>query len=547
MSPTRALVRRLAVAALVVSSSTTARAQLGPPPQPLENPITDEKTMLGKILFWDEQLSSDNTMACGTCHQPHQGGADPRFTQTPGPDGKYYTDDDIYASPGVISSDSTGHYVPSPAFGLGPQVTPRLAQNYIMGSYFTLNFWDGRASSTFTDPQTGQQLIASGGALESQCVNPPFGPIEMADPGRTWNDLINKITAATPLALATDLPTPMRAKITEYPSYPDLFKWVYGDSAITSARIAFAIATYERSLVPDQTAWDRFMEGDKGAIDDLRQKGMALFMGTARCNLCHVPPLFSDDLFHTLGVRPPREDMGLELTTGVWSDRGKFKTPSLRDTAERRRWMHNGRFGDVNHVLEFYIRGGDFADNQDPLIIPLSITPMEKFQIYEFVTDSLTDPRVAAQTDPFDRPTLHSEAAANPSYYGDSSAGSGGFIPQMINVTPPILGSPSFRIGVGDALGGSVAILALAAHDAPPGTTFNGVPLDLSINPLPFLLSVTLSGTGAGGGYGTVVMQLPRSPVLAGQDWYAQWFVVDSYATGGIAASSGTHFQLFDG
>jgi hypothetical protein len=414
-----------------------------------------------------------------------------------------------------------------------------------MGSYFTLNFWDGRASSTFTDPQTGVQLIASGGALESQCVNPPFGPIEMADPGRTWNDLVNKITAAKPLALATNLPDEMAIKILEHPSYPDLFTWVFGDPAITSGRIAFAIATYERTLVPDQTAWDKFIAGDSGAIDDLRQKGLALFMGRARCNLCHIPPTFTDDKFHTLGVRPPREDMGLQLTTGVWTDRGKFKTPSLRDTAERRRWMHDGRFGDVNHVLEFYIRGGDFADNQDPLIIPLNINPIEKFQIYEFVTDSLTDPRVAAETPPFDRPTLHSEAAANPAYYGASSPGSGGFIPQMINVTPPILGSPSFRVGVGDALGGAIALLALAPKDAPPGTSWNGIPLDIAISPMPFLLSLTLSGTGAGGGYGTVVMQLPGNPSLAGQDWYAQWFVVDPAATGGIAASGGSHFQLF--
>jgi hypothetical protein len=117
----------------------------------------------------------------------------------------------------------------------------------------------------------------------------------------------------------------------------------------------------------------------------------------------------------------------------------------------------------------------------------------------------------------------------------------------MINVTPPILGSPSFRIGVGNALGGSVALLAIAANDAPPGTLFNGIPLDISVNPVPFLLSVTLSGSGAGGGYGTVVMQLPKNPALSGQDWYAQWFVVDPAATSGIAASGGTHFQMFGG
>jgi cytochrome c peroxidase len=501
--------------------------------------------MLGKILFWDEQLSSDNTMACGTCHQPRQGGADPRFTQTPGPDGIFDTGDDIYASPGVISADSTGHYLPSSAFGLDHQVTGRLAPSFITGAYFTLNFWDGRASSAFTDPQTGRKLIVSGGALESQLVNPPFSSIEMADPGRSWTDLVNKLTAVRPLALATGLPQEMALRIAEHPSYPDLFTWVFGDSSITSARIAFAIATYERTLVPDHTPWDDFQRGYTGALDQRHQDGLNLFMGQGRCNLCHIPPLFADDKFHALGVRPPHEDMGLQKTTGVWSDRGRFKTPSLRDAGRRGRFMHDGRFGDLNQVLEFYVRGGDYPDNKDFLIVPLSITPTDKAKIIDFLNDSLTDPRVAAETAPFDRPTLHSEAAANPEYYGAASAGSGGFIPRMINVTPPLLGTQSFRIGVGDALGGAAAILALAPAAAPPGTFFNGIPIDIAINPVPKLISLTLSGSGAGGGFGTIVLQLPSNPALAGQDWYAQWFVVDPAARSGVAASGGSHYRLF--
>ncbi len=57
-----------------------ATAQLvTPPPESPENPITEQKSVLGKILFWDEQLSSDDTVACGTCHIPAAGGADPRL------------------------------------------------------------------------------------------------------------------------------------------------------------------------------------------------------------------------------------------------------------------------------------------------------------------------------------------------------------------------------------------------------------------------------------------------------------------------------------
>src|SRR5262245_12805091 len=114
MSPhIRALVSSAFFIAFSLAVAHSSRAQLDLPPVPLENPLTPEKIILGKILFWEEQLSSTNTMACGTCHQPGQGGADVRFTETPGPDGHLGTDDDVYGSPGVILSDSSGRYTPS--------------------------------------------------------------------------------------------------------------------------------------------------------------------------------------------------------------------------------------------------------------------------------------------------------------------------------------------------------------------------------------------------------------------------------------------------
>ncbi|VAX42527.1 hypothetical protein MNBD_PLANCTO03-1369, partial [hydrothermal vent metagenome] len=70
-----------------------------PVPVPTENPMTEEKRILGKMLFWDEQLSSDNTMACGTCHRPGAGGIDPRHGLNPGPDGIAGTEDDRTGSP----------------------------------------------------------------------------------------------------------------------------------------------------------------------------------------------------------------------------------------------------------------------------------------------------------------------------------------------------------------------------------------------------------------------------------------------------------------
>src|SRR4051812_31959769 len=79
---------------------TVALADLPPVPQPVENPITEPKRVLGKILFFEEQISSSNTVSCATCHVTARGGADPRLARNPGPDGVLNTPDDRIASPG---------------------------------------------------------------------------------------------------------------------------------------------------------------------------------------------------------------------------------------------------------------------------------------------------------------------------------------------------------------------------------------------------------------------------------------------------------------
>ncbi len=111
-------------------AAPAASAQGGPPPPPpfpqvqapAGNAITTAKALLGKALFWDEQLSSTRTTACGTCHIPSAGGSDPRaligLTDHPGLDGVFGTDDDVTGSVGVIQSGADGRYVSEPDFHL---------------------------------------------------------------------------------------------------------------------------------------------------------------------------------------------------------------------------------------------------------------------------------------------------------------------------------------------------------------------------------------------------------------------------------------------
>lgn len=98
---------------------------LPPPPVPPENPVTEEKRILGKILFWDEQLASDGTVACGTCHQFKRAGSDGRRGVHPGVDEVFGTADDVVGSPGVVRRDAGGHPVNDPLFGVARQVTMR--------------------------------------------------------------------------------------------------------------------------------------------------------------------------------------------------------------------------------------------------------------------------------------------------------------------------------------------------------------------------------------------------------------------------------------
>src|SRR5262245_7791170 len=106
----RALRFATVVFLLLAASAAFAQPPPPPPPPPLQpaNPVTTAKANLGKVLFWDEQLSSTRTMACGSCHQAARGGSDPRsslaaaHSVNPGPDGATPTPDDIAGSPGVV-------------------------------------------------------------------------------------------------------------------------------------------------------------------------------------------------------------------------------------------------------------------------------------------------------------------------------------------------------------------------------------------------------------------------------------------------------------
>ncbi len=383
---------------ILIGFPGAAPAQLPPVPVPADNPVTPAKAVLGKALFWDEQLSSDNTMACGTCHQPRYGGGAARLHRHPGLDGKLRTADDGYGAAGIR----------------GTRITRRQPLSFLAAQHAPGLFWDGRAGGTFQDPLTRKALLAKDAALESQSLEPILNDAEMAHEGRSWKDVVSKLSQARPLALASNLPADVTAALEKHedPRYPDLFEAAFGDRGITPARIAYAIATYERTLVADQTPYDKFLAGDPTAITLQQINGFHAFQ-RAGCGKCHTPPHFTDFSFRNIGLRPPAEDPGRQEVTHRPQDRGKFKVPSLRNVGLRRRLMHNGRFSQLRETFLHYRRvgrGRGSDENLDP-ILEAGLYLEQTRAVEDFLVNALTDPRVREETYPFDRPTLRSERA----------------------------------------------------------------------------------------------------------------------------------------
>jgi cytochrome c peroxidase len=515
---------------------------LNPPPVPPQNPITEAKRVLGKILFWEEQVSANNAMSCGTCHMPARGGTDPRLGAHPGPDAVAGNGDDRRASPGVPRTDGGLGYIRDAVFGTRAQVTPRSANSMVNAAYAPELFWDGRASSTFRDPLTGAVLIPAGGALESQAVGPPLSSVEMGHDGIDWTTVTTKLETARPLDLATNLPADVAAVLASNPGYPALFAAAFGDSTITPARIAFALATYQRTLVSDQTPFDRWLRGDNTALTVNQQQGFGAFTGPANCAVCHGGPLLTNQGFRNVGLRPPAEDLGRQEVTDQAGDRGRFKVPGLRNVALKSSFMHNGQFTNLTDVLRFYARAPgaapQFPDNRDPQMNNINMPPAALAQVEDFLRNALTDPRVANETFPFDRPRLASEDPdRRVSLLGGASAGSGGVVPRMVVDMPPMLGTDGYRVGLDGALGGARARLVIST--VPP---VNGV-----VSPQWALAEVDAQGTGNGQGLATVRFDLTSDHFAAGQVVFVQWQVADAAAAGGVARSDVARLPVFCG
>lgn len=516
---------------LVLALTPSAWAQAVAPAPP-ENPTTPTKALLGKALFWDEQLSATKTMACGTCHRFEHGGSDPRLGTHPGFDGVFATPDDVFGSPGVVAADAAGVYQPQSAFPLVPQVSKRRAQSVIDAAFAPSAFWDGRADATFEDPLSGVIVATASAALESQAAEPPVNSGEMAHFGTTWSDVAERIAHAQPLALATNLPPALAAFVVGR-TYPALFRDAFGTPDVTPTRIVFAIAAYERTLISSDTPFDRYLAGEDGALTELESEGLAVFDGAGKCFLCHSGPQLTNHGFFNIGVRPAFEDPGRFLVTGAASDLGRFKSPTMRNVALRAPYFHDGSAADLTEVVEFYDRGGDFHDHQSELIEPLGLTPEQKVALVQFLATATLDPKLALGAPPFDRPTLYTETNRVPTIVAAGSPGGGGVVPRLVALEPPFVGNPSCALALADGLAGAPAFLFASAGGDPAGPPFAWMPLG------------PLLGSGQAG-FASFTAAIPRDPTLAGSMLRLRGAVVDPGSASGFALTPTVEFRFFD-
>jgi len=227
-------------------------------------------------------------------------------------------------------------------------------------------FWDERAAT-----------------LEEQVLQPIQDSIEM---GMTLPEVIQRISA------------------TAY--YPILFDYAFGSKEISDERIAKALAQFVRSMVSYDSKYDqgRGLVAN-GTIDfpnfnKQENIGKRIFMShpIVNCSGCHITDAFIGDNARNNGLSEFNTDEGTYIHTQNELDKGKFKTPSLKNIAVRGRFMHDGSMTSLDQVIEHYNRGIQPNPNLDPHLInnakktpvKMGLTELEKAQLKAFL-ETLTD------------------------------------------------------------------------------------------------------------------------------------------------------------
>jgi len=232
--------------------------------------------------------------------------------------------------------------------GIKGQVGGRNSPTVINSAYAKAQFWDGRAKD-----------------LEEQALGPIENPIEMGD---KLDEVVKELS--------------------EVPEYKRRFQKVFG-TGVTEEGIAKAIASFERTVLSGNSPYDKFKAGDEGALTAAQKRGMELFED-AGCATCHAPPLFTRGRYYNAGVGmdKPKPDEGRKDVTGKDRDRGKFRTPGLREIAKTSPYFHDGSVKTLEKAVALMANGGKDNPNLSVMMKAVreaELTEQDQKDLVEFM------------------------------------------------------------------------------------------------------------------------------------------------------------------
>ena len=181
------------------------------------------------------------------------------------------------------------------------------------------------------------------------------------------------------------------AALSKIPAYRRLFTEAFEDGAITRRNIELALATYQRTIVSGPAPFDRWVRGEQQAISETAKRGFDLFRGKAACAECHRGWNFTDGAFYDIGTDVADLGRGKLFPTST-KLKYAYKVPTLRDTARRAPYMHDGSVKNLKDVIDLYDKGGIDRPSRSELIKPLRLSKSEKVELIAFLKTLTSDP-----------------------------------------------------------------------------------------------------------------------------------------------------------
>ncbi len=294
-----------------------------------QNPVTVEGFELGRKLFYTGLLSRDGTISCGSCHQQTSG-----FTQH-------------------------GHEL---SHGIDDQLTMRNSQPIQNLAWSKNFFWDGGVFHL--------DLFA------------PFPIAADNEMGETLPNVLQKLRNTEGVhSPKTD--------------YPLLFEKAFGTKEITTARFLMALSQFQLMCISSNSRYDKHIRNEstnENKLTSQELRGLALF--EQNCSNCHSTTLFTDQSYRNNGLKIGNpNDKGRFLITQSEEDKFKFKVPSLRNVEVTRPYMHDGRFRNLEAVLNDYTDGIQNSETLDESLkakLKIELNQEEKEAIISFLK-TLTD------------------------------------------------------------------------------------------------------------------------------------------------------------